>query len=102
MIVKHSEVPLAPETREEALTLLRALARDSRAEDGVVEYHVTVDADDPTVARIFERYEDHAAAESHEASVHLAAFERAFEPHLDGHSTLLSFDVTSMDIAEGP
>lgn len=102
MIVKHSEVPIDPATRERALDLLRGLAADSRAEDGVVDYRVTVDIEDPNTARIFEQYEDRAAADAHEESDHLAAFVEAFEPHLDGYSELVSFEVVDTHTTEGP
>ncbi|WP_435185771.1 putative quinol monooxygenase [Halobellus sp. EA9] len=102
MIVKHSEVPVEPETREEAIELLEALAADSRAEEGVIKYRVTADLEDPNTIRIFEQYRDQAAADAHEESDHLAAFERAFEPHLAGRSTLHSFDVRSKTTTDGP
>lgn len=102
MIIKHSEIPVVPERREEALELLRGLARDSRAEAGVVEYRVAVDIEDSNTVRIFERYEDRAAAQAHEASDHLAAFERAFDPCLDGDATLSNFAVSEFWVTDGP
>ncbi|NHN57708.1 MULTISPECIES: putative quinol monooxygenase [Halorussus] len=70
MIVVHAAVPIDSDRREEALERVRTLAEQSRAEDGVVDYHATTDLDDPNVVRFFERYEDRAALDAHGETDH--------------------------------
>jgi quinol monooxygenase YgiN len=102
MIVKHAEIPVDPATRSRALELVEELAVASRAEPGVIDYRVTTDIEAPNTLRILEQYEDSAAAESHEASEHLVAFERDIDPHLAGRPELVSFEVVSKTATEGP
>lgn len=102
MIVKHSEVPIDPDGRAEALALLEDLAVASRNEAGVLDYRITEDLETPNVVRIIERYESAEAAKAHEASGHLAAFEEAIDPYLAGESVLVSFVVTDTWTTEGP
>jgi quinol monooxygenase YgiN len=102
MIVMHSESSVRSESRADALDLFRELGRNSRAEAGVIDYRVTVDAEDPTTVHIFEQYADAEAANAHESSDHLAAFLAAIEPHLEGESVLKRFEVVSETTHEGP
>lgn len=102
MIVKHSEVPVDPEHRAEALELITELARNSRAESGVIEYRVTVDIEDRNTFRILEEYEDETAAQKHESSDHLAQFVDEFEHCLAAESELRVFDVDSVETTDGP
>lgn len=93
MIVQHAMIPLDPDARERGLDALRNLGRQSRAEDGVVTYRVAVDADDETVVRIIERYEDEAALAAHNESDHFAAFQEALPSFAGGDPELVRFDV---------
>lgn len=102
MIVMHSEVPIDPSHRTEALELLTELAQHSRAEPGVIDYRVTIDIEDRNTARIVEQYEDEAAAEAHETSDHLAAFLEEFEHCLAAESELRIYEVASVRTTEGP
>ena len=102
MIVIHSEVPVAPESREEARKLLQTVAAESRAEDGVLSYHVTSDIENPNTFRIVERYEDEAANEAHESSDHVQQFQTEMEPLLAAEAELSVFEVTDSWTAPGP
>ena len=93
MIVQHAVIPLDPDAREQGLDALRNLGRQSRAEDGVVTYRVAVDADDETLVRIVERYEDEAALAAHNESDHFAAFQEALPSFAGGEPELVRFDV---------
>ena len=95
MIVMHASLPVQPDTREEALDLVTDLAEQSRAEDGVVNYRVTTDAEEPNTVRIFEQYEDDDAVDAHMSSDHFQAFQGEIVNHLAGEPTLLRFDVES-------
>jgi len=102
VIVVHSEVPVKPDRREEARELLEAMAVRSRAEDGVVDYRVTTDLEEPDMFRILELYEDAAAFESHESSDHLERFAADMAPCLYGTAELTRFTVTSTETLPGP
>ncbi|WP_435180034.1 putative quinol monooxygenase [Halorussus sp. AFM4] len=84
MIVVHAAVPIDPDRREEALERVRALAEQSRAEDGVVDYRATTDVDDPNVVRFFERYEDRPALDAHGETDHYREWVEALPDILGG------------------
>ena len=102
MIVVHSEVPVDPESIDDARTLLQDIAARSRAEEGVLSYHVTRDIEDPDTFRIVERYEDRAANEAHESSAHVQQFQAEMEPYLATDAELTVFEVTDSWTAAGP
>ena len=102
MIVIHSEVPVEPESRAEAVELLEWIAARSRAEPGVIEYRVTNDLEDPNTLRIIERYESEDAADAHESSDHVAEFQREMEPHLADDAELTIHEVAAKRTAPGP
>ena len=95
MIVMHATMPVDPDSREAALELARDLAEASRAEDGVVDYRVATDAEDPNVVRVFEQYEDADAVDAHMSSDHFESFQTEVAAHLAGEPTLYRFDVDS-------
>lgn len=95
MIVMHAALPVEPESREDALELLRDLAEQSRAEDGVVDYRVVTDVEEPNVVRVMEQYEDDDAVQAHMSSDHFESFQAEIAPHLAGEPELYRFDVES-------
>lgn len=102
MIVIHSEVPIQPDSKEEASDILKEMAIKSRRESGVIDYRVTFDIEDTTVARIIEQYEDWSAVEAHESSSHLEWFQDAIEPLLSNDPQLFQYEVSDKTEAEGP
>ncbi len=102
MVVMHSEVPIDPAFREAAMELMAWMAAESRAENGVIDYRVTADIEDPNTLRIIEQYEDDEAARSHESSEHLEAFQEKMEPYLAGEAVLHRFAVTEKTTLPGP
>mgnify|MGYP000168046607 CR=1 FL=1 len=46
MLVVHATFPIDPNHRDRAVELMRELAEQSRAEDGIIDYRVTTDIDD--------------------------------------------------------
>jgi quinol monooxygenase YgiN len=102
VIVLLSEVPVDSESRTQAAEILREMAVESRAEPGVIDYRVTRDLEQPDTFRIVETYEDAAAVEAHESSAHLAEFQRAIGPHLDGEPELYRYDVETRIEMDGP
>lgn len=93
MIVMHATMPIASDSREQALELARDLAAASRAEEGVIDYRVATDAEDPDTIRVFEQYEDDDAVDAHMSSDHFESFQADIAAHLAGEPTLHRFDV---------
>ena len=100
MLVIHATFPIDPDSRDEALELVQDLAADSREEDGVVDYRVTTDVEDPNVFRFFERYEDEAAFGAHAETDHFETFEEALPDLLAGEPEVTRFDVESASPVE--
>ena len=100
MLVIHATFPVDPDRRDEALELVEELAEDSREEDGVVDYRVTTDVEDPNVFRFFERYEDEAAFGAHAETDHFETFEEALPDLLSGEPEVTRFDVESASPVE--
>ena len=102
MIILLSEVPVAPESRDEAIRIVKSMARVSRTEPGVIDYRVTTDLETPNIVRIIEQYEDSDAVEAHESSDHLKEFQRDIKPHVAGEPELYRYNVTAQSKMEGP
>jgi len=95
MIVIHATFPIDPERHDEATDLMQDLAEHSRAEDGVNQYRVAADIEDPSIFRFFEQYEDEAAFAAHGETDHFERFEAALPDLLAGEPTVTRFDVDS-------
>jgi len=102
MMLLHSEVPVRPDSREEAIEICKEMAATSRTEPGVIDYRVTADLEAPNVIRIIEQYEDSEAVDAHESSTHLEAFQADMEPHLAADATLYQFTVEEKTELPGP
>jgi quinol monooxygenase YgiN len=95
MLVVHATFPIDPDARDEALDHISTLAEQSRAEDGVIDYRVGADIDDPNVFRFLERYEDEDAFVAHTETDHFASVEAALADLLGGEPDVMRFDVSS-------
>ncbi|MFC6719861.1 putative quinol monooxygenase [Natrialbaceae archaeon GCM10025810] len=95
MFVVHGTVPIDPDSREEARKFFAELAEKSRAEDGIVDYRVAMDVDDPSVFRFTEQYEDEDAFETHMQTEHVQAFEERLADWVAGEIDATQFDVES-------
>lgn len=95
MLVVHAEFPIDPEKREKALDAVRELAKRSRAEDGVIDYQVATDIDDPNLFRFTERYEDEKAFSTHTETDHFGTFETTLPDLLAGEPEVTRFDIDS-------
>jgi len=95
MIVVHAAVPVDPDSRDEAVALIRELAEHSRAEEGVIDYRAAADVDDENLIRIFEQYEDEAALGAHGESDHYQEFQASIADLLGGVPEATRYDVES-------
>lgn len=67
---------------------LEAVMAATRLEPGCVEYAAHTHATDPRRVVFYERWQDQAALDSHNASAHLAAFRAVVGPRLADGSDL--------------
>jgi quinol monooxygenase YgiN len=100
MIVLHATIPIDPNRRDEALELMRELAEHSREEEGIVDYQVATDIDDPNLFRVTEQYEDESAFDAHGESDHFTEFEAKLPELLAGEPDVIRFDVDSVSDVE--
>jgi len=100
MLVIHATVPVDPESREEAVEEACSVAEESRKEEGVIDYHVAVDAEDENLLRFFEQYEDEAAFGAHASSEHFGEFASKLPGFLNGEPVLTQFEVTDASEVE--
>ncbi|WP_255151260.1 putative quinol monooxygenase [Halorarius halobius] len=94
MIVLTAEIPVDPDSREQAIDAATDLAQASREEAGVIDYRVTTDLEDENVVRIIEQYEDADALNAHMDSDHYNAFESEVPSFAAGAPELYRFDVS--------
>lgn len=100
MLVVHATFPIDPDSRDEALDLIESLAERSRDEDGIIDYRVATDIDDPNRFRVFEQYEDEAAFDTHAETEHFESFEAALPDLLAGEPEVTQFDVEEASAVE--
>ena len=100
MIVIHATFPVDPAERDRALDLATDLAEDAREEPGCLSYHVATDAEDETLLRFFEQYEDEAAFGAHAQTDHFQAFAAELPDLLAGEPEITRFDVESASDVE--
>lgn len=60
--------------RERALEVMSDLAAQSRKEDGIIDYRVSIDVDDPNVIRILEQYQEEEIFDNHMQAEHTQNF----------------------------
>jgi quinol monooxygenase YgiN len=74
MLIVAGEVRIEAGAAEQVLDALRAMESATRAEPGCLAYAFSIDVDDPTMLRIFERWESQDALKAHFGTPHMAAF----------------------------
>jgi len=77
MLVVAGHVTLDPAKREEAIDAARAMMEETRKEPGCRSYTFAADLQEPDRFLIFEEWESAEALESHFATPHMAAFQKA-------------------------
>ena len=103
MFLVHTEIPLDPDRRANALALVDDLAEAVRGVPGVVRYRPAVSTDDDCVLQFFEQYEDLDAVEAKESLPEYEAFAGALpdlaagdletvQAQLDDSPTAVEFD----------
>lgn len=95
MMVVKSAIPIDPESREEAIEMMSDLSSKSREEDGMVDYHVSIDIDDENLLRLVEQFESEEAFNSHMQEEHTQEFVEELPEIVAGEVEAIRFDVES-------
>lgn len=74
MLIVAAEVVVEKGVIEQVRDALQTMENETRKEPGCQVYAFSVDVNDATMVRIFERWDDMAALEAHFATPHMAAF----------------------------
>ena len=93
MIIVKGSIPVKATHKDEALSLIQALAGQSRREQGCVAYEVYIDAQSPETFNIWQQWTGLTALEEHFASPHVDAFLDAIPDLIEGEVTSARFEV---------
>ena len=74
MLIVSGEITVDPAAIDGVRDALRTMEEETRKEPGCLAYAFSVDINDPTMIRIFERWESLGALETHFKTPHMAAF----------------------------
>ena len=81
-IILLAELAFAEPVAETELLALAALVSATRQEPGCLEYIAHVHVENPRRVLFYERWQDQAALDAHNASAHLAEFRAVVGPRL--------------------
>lgn len=96
MLAIKATIPIDPEERERAIELISEMGKKSRAEDGVIDYRVAIDIDDPNLFRALEQYEDEEAFNRHLQADHTQNAMEELPEFLGGELEMRRLDVDSV------
>lgn len=74
MLIVAGEIVVEPGAVDAVRDALQTMEAETRKETGCITYAFSVDVNDPTMVRIFERWASEAALAAHLKSPHMAAF----------------------------
>lgn len=97
MIIIHGTFPVKPEAHEDALELMRQMAKASRAEDGCISYEFFVGLTDPNVLLLFQEWESAEALQGHYETRHMEAFLKRLPRVLNGDVATRRYEVRLAD-----
>jgi quinol monooxygenase YgiN len=91
MIAGHTRVKT--DRLDDVLDAAREMAALSRREPGCVDYRFAIDIEDPSVVRIFERWESQAALDAHFATNHFVDFSALIVDVVEGDSEFMRYEI---------
>lgn len=94
MIFVTGEIVVEEGAVEKMKDALRSVEEETRKEQGCLTYAFSVDVNDSTMVRVFERWESMDALRAHFGTAHIAAFGRSMAA-----MTPKSMNVTAWDVA---
>ncbi len=77
MLIVAGEVVVKEGAIDQVREVLRNMEEESRKEPGCLTYAFSIDVNNPTMVRIFERWESSEALKAHFKMPHMAAFGEA-------------------------
>lgn len=93
MVVIQATRPVDPDHHEQAIELMQTLAAYFQNENGVLEYRVTTDIEEPHTFRFLEHYENEAAFSAQGETNHFKEFETALRELVAGEPSVTRYDV---------
>ena len=93
MIIVHGVFPIKPESREDALEVMRRMAAASRAETGCISYEFYVGLTDPNTLLLFQEWESVDALQGHFETSHMDEFLALLPDVLDGEVSTRRYEV---------
>ena len=77
MIIVAGEILIEEGAADGVVEEVRSMVSETRKEAGCISYAFSLDLVDPTVVRIYERWESESALSAHMKSPHMANFQTA-------------------------
>ena len=93
MIIVHGTFPVKPESRDDALKMMRCMATASKAEFGCITYEFYVGLSDPNTMLLFQEWESVEALQGHFETNHMEEFLRKLPDVLNGEVSTRRYEV---------
>ena len=101
MIIVHGTFPVKVEVRDDALELMRQMAKASQEEEGCISYEFYVGLTDPNTLLLFQEWESVDALQGHFETGHMEEFLKLLPNFLDGEVATRRYEVkVSNDVFE--
>ncbi len=94
MIVVAGDVTLKPETREEAVEIIKWMVAETKKESGCISYDFYGDLSDPTKLKIFEEWESMEHLAAHFETEHMAEFRGKMPAYVAEKNRVFKYEVT--------
>ena len=88
MIVIAGTINIDPDSSDDAVAAIVPMMTATHAEEGCIDYVLSIDPVQPGLVRIFEKWDGDEALSAHRGSVHMADFQGA----------MAGFGVTGMSV----
>ena len=93
MIIVHGTFPVKVEVRDDALELMRQMAKASQEEEGCISYEFYVGLTDPNTLLLFQEWESVDALQGHFETDHMEEFLKLLPSFLDGEVASRRYEV---------
>ncbi len=93
MIIVHGIFPIKPDSRDDALEVMRRMAIASRAEAGCISYEFYIGLTDPNTLLLFQEWESVDALQGHFETSHMDEFLALLPDVLDGEVSTRRYEV---------
>ena len=97
MIIVHGTFPVKVEVRDDALELMRQMAKASQEEEGCISYEFYVGLTDPNTLLLFQEWESVDALQGHFETEHMDEFLKLLPGVLDGQEISRRYEVKDSD-----